>query len=539
MHELSSGTLSPQQRAWMRVTRPIGLLDGTALLAAPSDFAKEAIERALRDPITDALSRRLGRTVSLAVKVDTAVPAPSRPVPPTEHAPTFSVPVTGTLAWSSTESQVGQHSLEPVRESDGAPAEHQAADDETTGTESPGSEPEQAATPGIEQAEESSAGDSAAPEHSDDQRGESAEPQGQGEGQQPFTAPKHAPPTSQTRLNSKYTFDTFVIGASNRFAHAAAVAAAEAPARAYNPLFIWGESGLGKTHLLHAVGHYTQRLFPGMRVRYVSTEEFTNDFINSLRDDRQVAFQRRYRDVDVLLVDDVQFLEGKEGTQEEFFHTFNTLHNSNKQIVVSSDRPPKGLRTLEDRLRTRFEWGLITDIQPPELETRIAILRKKAAQDRLAAPAEVLEFIAARIERNIRELEGALIRVTAFASLNRQPVNVSLAEVVLRDLIPDSRTPEITAPTIMAVTAEFFGVTIDDLCGPGKTKALAQARQIAMYLCRELTDSSLPKIGQSFGGRDHTTVMYADKKIRKEMAERRRVYDQVQELTSRIKQQSS
>ena len=220
---------------------------------------------------------------------------------------------------------------------------------------------------------------------------------------------------------------------------------AEAPARAYNPLFIWGESGLGKTHLLHAVGHYAQRLFPGMRVRYVSTEEFTNDFINSLRDDRKVAFQRRYRDIDVLLVDDIQFLEGKEGTQEEFFHTFNTLHNSNKQIVVSSDRPPKRLETLEDRLRTRFEWGLITDIQPPELETRIAILRKKAAQDRLAAPAEVLEFIAARIERNIRELEGALIRVTAFASLNRQPVDVQLAEIVLRDLIPDSHAPEITA----------------------------------------------------------------------------------------------
>ena len=247
------------------------------------------------------------------------------------------------------------------------------------------------------------------------------------------------PSSSQSRLNEKYIFDTFVIGASNRFSHAAAVAVAEAPARAYNPLFIWGESGLGKTHLLHAVGHYTQRLFPGMRVRYVSTEEFTNDFINSLRDDRKVAFQRRYRDVDVLLVDDIQFLEGKEGTQEEFFHTFNTLHNSNKQIVVSSDRPPKRLETLEDRMRTRFEWGLTTDIQPPELETRIAILRKKAAQDRLAVPGDVLEFIAERIERNIRELEGALIRVTAFASLNRQPVDTQLAEIVLRDLIPDSR----------------------------------------------------------------------------------------------------
>ncbi|MFR9730600.1 chromosomal replication initiator protein DnaA [Saccharopolyspora sp. MS10] len=608
--ELSSGTLSPQQRAWMRVTRPIGLLDGTALLAAPSDFAKEAIERALREPITEALSRRLGREVSLAVKVDTAVPAPTRPLaapearpepqvrtgspgrPGTPSRPETERPAGYGIAYESSpyiaagppsypapsrrpeafggpahpsgalpEEQGGQYPAAPYSYSGGAQYAAESSYSGETQYSSPNAQ-YPAAENGAEAQPEPdryaeqqwpTAHDSAA-DHDEADVEEDSEPEetvptewptfGRGHHVeqhppgQPFTAPKHAPPTSQTRLNAKYTFDTFVIGASNRFAHAAAVAAAEAPARAYNPLFIWGESGLGKTHLLHAVGHYTQRLFPGMRVRYVSTEEFTNDFINSLRDDRQVAFQRRYRDVDVLLVDDIQFLEGKEGTQEEFFHTFNTLHNSNKQIVVSSDRPPKGLRTLEDRLRTRFEWGLITDIQPPELETRIAILRKKAAQDRMAAPAEVLEFIAARIERNIRELEGALIRVTAFASLNRQPVDVQLAEIVLRDLIPDSQTPEITAPTIMGVTAEYFAVTIDDLCGPGKTKALAQARQIAMYLCRELTDSSLPKIGQSFGGRDHTTVMHADKKIRKEMAERRRVYDQVQELTSRIKQQS-
>ncbi|MDQ3154515.1 MAG: chromosomal replication initiator protein DnaA [Actinomycetota bacterium] len=474
VQELSSGTLSAQQRAWMRVTRPIGLLDGTALLAAPSDFAKEAIERALREPITTALSRHLGRDVSLAVKVDHPLPIP--PELPTDGAASH-------LPMSTEDGDGG----EEVDEEGDALATVTEIWPTFAGPSSP----------------------------------------------QPTKAPN-----SQTRLNEKYTFDTFVIGASNRFAHAAAVAVAEAPARAYNPLFVWGESGLGKTHLLHAVGHYAQRLFPGMRVRYVSTEEFTNDFINSLRDDRKVAFQRRYRDVDVLLVDDIQFLEGKEGTQEEFFHTFNTLHNANKQIVVSSDRPPKGLATLEDRLRTRFEWGLITDIQPPELETRIAILRKKAAGDRLAAPDEVLEFIAARIERNIRELEGALIRVTAFASLNRQPVDVQLAEIVLRDLIPDAQSHDIGAPVIMAVTAEYFGLTLEDLCGPGKTKALAQSRQIAMYLCRELTDLSLPRIGQTFGGRDHTTVMHADKKIRKEMAERRRTYDQVQELTSRIKQRA-
>ncbi|MEU2256431.1 chromosomal replication initiator protein DnaA [Nocardia xishanensis] len=346
-----------------------------------------------------------------------------------------------------------------------------------------------------------------------------------------------APANSSASLNAKYTFETFVIGASNRFAHAAAVAIAEAPARAYNPLFVWGASGLGKTHLLHAAGHYAQRLFPGMRVKYVSTEEFTNDFINSLRDDRKVAFKRRYRETDILLVDDIQFIEGKEGIQEEFFHTFNTLHNANKQIVVSSDRPPKQLATLEERLRTRFEWGLITDVQPPELETRIAILRKKARMDRLDVPHDVLELIASRVERNIRELEGALIRVTAFASLNGQPLDLPLAEVVLRDLMPDTAALEINAATIMAVTAEYFNTTLEELTGPGKARPLAQARQIAMYLCRELTDLSLPKIGQAFG-RDHTTVMYAEKKVRKEMTERRRVYDQVQELTARIKQRS-
>ncbi|MDT5352112.1 MAG: chromosomal replication initiator protein [Mycobacterium sp.] len=355
-----------------------------------------------------------------------------------------------------------------------------------------------------------------------------------------FTNRSHNTPAGEptaVNLNRRYTFDTFVIGASNRFAHAATLAIAEAPARAYNPLFIWGESGLGKTHLLHAAGNYAQRLFPGMRVKYVSTEEFTNDFINSLRDDRKASFKRSYRDIDVLLVDDIQFIEGKEGIQEEFFHTFNTLHNANKQIVISSDRPPKQLATLEDRLRTRFEWGLITDVQPPELETRIAILRKKAQMDRLDVPGDVLELIASSIERNIRELEGALIRVTAFASLNKTPIDRSLAEIVLRDLIADAGTMQISAAAIMAATAEYFETTIEELRGPGKTRALAQSRQIAMYLCRELTDLSLPKIGQTFG-RDHTTVMYAEKKIRGEMAERREVFDHVKELTTRIRQRS-
>ncbi|MGW1211704.1 chromosomal replication initiator protein DnaA [Streptomyces sp. NPDC002499] len=352
---------------------------------------------------------------------------------------------------------------------------------------------------------------------------------------QPAPATRPGEPTA--RLNPKYLFDTFVIGASNRFAHAAAVAVAEAPAKAYNPLFIYGESGLGKTHLLHAIGHYARSLYPGTRVRYVSSEEFTNEFINSIRDGKGDSFRKRYREMDILLVDDIQFLADKESTQEEFFHTFNTLHNANKQIVLSSDRPPKQLVTLEDRLRNRFEWGLITDVQPPELETRIAILRKKAVQEQLNAPPEVLEFIASRISRNIRELEGALIRVTAFASLNRQPVDLGLTEIVLKDLIPggDDSAPEITSTAIMSATADYFGLTVEDLCGTSRGRALVTARQIAMYLCRELTDLSLPKIGALFGGRDHTTVMHADRKIRNLMAERRSIYNQVTELTNRIK----
>ncbi|MFV0134846.1 chromosomal replication initiator protein DnaA [Streptomyces sp. HMX87] len=350
-------------------------------------------------------------------------------------------------------------------------------------------------------------------------------------------APATGPGEPTARLNPKYLFDTFVIGASNRFAHAAAVAVAEAPAKAYNPLFIYGESGLGKTHLLHAIGHYARSLYPGTRVRYVSSEEFTNEFINSIRDGKGDSFRKRYREMDILLVDDIQFLADKESTQEEFFHTFNTLHNANKQIVLSSDRPPRQLVTLEDRLRNRFEWGLTTDVQPPELETRIAILRKKAVQEQLNAPPEVLEFIASRISRNIRELEGALIRVTAFASLNRQPVDLGLTEIVLKDLIPggEDSTPEITSTAIMSETADYFGLTVEDLCGSSRGRQLVTARQIAMYLCRELTDLSLPKIGALFGGRDHTTVMHADRKIRNLMAERRSIYNQVTELTNRIK----
>jgi chromosomal replication initiator protein len=342
-------------------------------------------------------------------------------------------------------------------------------------------------------------------------------------------------PVSDPQLTPKYTFERFVIGSSNRFAHAAAVAVAEAPAKSYNPLFIYGGAGLGKTHLLHAIGHYAGNLYPQARIRYVSSEQFTNEFINAIRDDRAGSFQRRYRDNDILLIDDIQFLEGKERTQEEFFHTFNALHNADKQIVISSDRPPKQIATLEDRLRSRFEWGLITDIQPPDLETRIAILRKKSSADGLNVPDDVLSFIASKVQSNIRELEGALIRVTAFASLNGSPIELALAEIVLKDLFPDQGSREVSVPLIMAETASYFGLTIEDLTGSNRSRLLVTARQMAMYLTRELTDLSLPKIGQAFGGRDHTTVMHATQKIRGLMRERRSIYNQVQELTNRVK----
>ena len=494
---LADGALSPQHRAWVGLTRPLGLVEDTALLAAPNEFAKDVLDTRLRPVIAAALSKAYGRDIRVAVTVQPPPAGDPAPAPSAEPV----APVELRVA------------PEPVDDGlDGGPGPYDRRADDR---------------------------------RADDLRsysGAFGDAYGQTDNVRPFPGrpPGDAgrPPAEPARLNPKYAFETFVIGASNRFAHAAAVAVAEAPAKAYNPLFIYGESGLGKTHLLHAIGHYAQHLFAGARVRYVSSEEFTNDFINSIRDSKAETFRRRYRDVDILLVDDIQFLEHKEGTQEEFFHTFNTLHNANKQIVISSDRPPKQLSTLEDRLRTRFEWGLITDVQPPDLETRIAILRKKAAQDRLAAPPDVLEFIASKISRNIRELEGALIRVTAFASLNRQTVDLSLAEVVLKDLIPADGGPEITGATIMAATAEYFGLTMEDLCGSSRSRVLVTARQIAMYLCRELTDLSLPKIGQMFGGRDHTTVIHADRKIRAQMPERRATYNQVAELTNRIKTRS-
>ncbi len=467
-------SIRPQQKAWIGLTRPLGLVEDTALLAAPNDFAKDYLENRLRPLIASVLSEELGRDIRVAVTVlapEAPGVAPANPVDP----------VNG--------------SGEPGEGDGGEWGEETWADDPAA----TGPHLSVVNHPGYR------------PRHSEDEI------------------------VRDSRLNPKYTFDTFVIGSSNRFTHAAAVAVAEAPARAYNPLFIYGDSGLGKTHLLHAIGHYARRLQPNLSTRYVSSEEFTNDFINSVRDDKMQAFQNRYRSVDLLLIDDIQFLERAERTQEEFFHTFNTLHNANKQIVISSDKSPRQLNSLEDRLRTRFEWGLISDVQAPDLETRIAILRKKAAQEGMSPPPEVLEFIASKIQSNIRELEGALIRVTAFASLNHQVVELGLAEMVLKDLVGENDAPEISAATIMAVTAEYFSVTIDDLVGSSRSRVLVGARQMAMYLCRELTNLSLPKIGEKFGSRDHTTVMHAERKIRAQMTEKMTVYNQITELTSRIK----
>ena len=562
--------VQPSQLAWLKLTRPLGLVENTALIATPNAFVKEQLETRLRPLVTHALSRELGRPIQLAVTVDPGSAAPPEPPPAPPSSP---------LSAGSPARAAAPPAAVPPRHA--VPAAHEAyapaapppaaargipqhgipqhgGPQPPAYSYQPAAYPPGAAGPGLDQ----QPGLAQSPRHQEPgtmgqeppdgqpqlsrhvareparQPGEPLRPDRPHQQHQQHQQEQGAPRPASARLNSKYTFETFVIGSSNRFAHAAAVAVAEAPAKAYNPLFIYGDSGLGKTHLLHAIGHYAQTLYPGLKVRYVSSEEFTNDFINMIRDGKQDGFRRRYRDVDVLLVDDIQFLENKEGTQEEFFHTFNTLHNASKQIVISSDRAPKRLVTLEDRLRSRFEWGLLTDVQPPELETRIAILRKKAIQEGLNAPADVLEYIASRISTNIRELEGALIRVTAFASLNRQGVDLQLAEIVLKDLIPEAQGPQINAATIMGQTAAYFGLSIEDLCGTSRSRVLVTARHIAMYLCRELTDMSLPKIGQQFGGRDHTTVINADRKIRSLMAERRSIYTQVTELTNRIKQQA-
>lgn len=485
-------TLTPQQRAYLRLMKPVVLVDGYALLSAPHQAAKNVIEESLSPHITALLSSHTGQPYALAVSV-----AAPEPEPAPEPVPEPVQPPSPEPSWQPTQSHVEAPAAgEQIPMGLDELAQMHAA-------QVAGSRREASAHPTVDR-------------------------------RIPREKPAHDP-DREASLNPKYTFENFVIGSSNRFANGAAVAVAENPAKAYNPLFIWGGSGLGKTHLLHAAGNYARVLQPGLRIKYVSSEEFTNDYINSVRDDRQESFKRRYRNLDILMVDDIQFLEGKEGTQEEFFHTFNALHQANKQIILSSDRPPKELTTLEDRLRTRFISGLITDVQPPDLETRIAILMKKAAADGTQVDHAVLELIASQFESSIRELEGALIRVSAYSSLINEPITMEVAQVALRDILPDEGDVNITADAIKDAAAEYFQVSLDQLVGAGKTRQVAHARQIAMYLCRELTELSLPKIGDEFGGKDHTTVMYADRKIRKEMTENRGTYDEIQELTQVIK----
>jgi chromosomal replication initiator protein len=549
IRERLATSLSPQQNAMLNLTRPIGLFEDTAVLEAPNEFTQTVLESRMRRVLAEALSQRFGRDIRVAVQVEDAPPSTAEEAGDEPMRRPWSAVDASRVAEEDRESQDraddGRSAFGVRADAGAAPWDREAGDEPAGRDELPplravepvvdrGAPEDWSSTPWPQEPADSGPGAGVAAVLPFDS--------GNGDRSAARPAAREAAAFAERRpagldpgLNAKYVFDSFVIGNSNRFAHAAAVAVAEAPARAYNPLFIYGESGLGKTHLLHAIGHYAARMFPNVRVRYVSTEEFTNEFINLVHSGRAEDFRRRYRDIDFLLIDDIQFLERAERTQEEFFHTFNTLHNASKQIVITSDRAPKKLTTLEDRLRTRFEWGLITDVQAPDLETRIAILRKKAWGERLQVPDAVLEFIASKVQTNIRELEGALIRVTAFASLNKQQVDLPLAELVLKDLISDEQGPQITAAIIMAATAEYFSVTMEELQGSNRSRTLVNARQIAMYLCRELTELSLPRIGASFGGKDHTTVMHAVKKITNLMSERRATYTQVTELTARIK----
>ncbi|WP_432790192.1 chromosomal replication initiator protein DnaA [Brevibacterium sp. K11IcPPYGO002] len=539
--------LTSHQKGFLSLAVPKALVDNAlVLLAVRDEHTRRTIETRLLGPLTREFSKVLEFEVTFGFVVDPELDVPIRfedligeptPGPQVPIDPVTSTSVTGTPEPTPAEA------AEPVRPT---PADHSTPESAQPNQGQPGQSQPATQPPNTQmpQAQTSAPPATQMP---------TEQPQAPAESEMtdremkiaeataaPMSPPVDAPGVAQ--LNPKYTFDTFVIGASNRFAHAAAFAVAEAPAKAYNPLFIYGDSGLGKTHLLHAIGYYATQLFPEIRVKYVSSEEFVNDFINTIGSSKtsnalRPAFQRRYREVDILMIDDIQFLQGKDATVEEFFHTFNALHNEAKQVVITSDQPPKMLKGFEERLRSRFEWGLLTDVQPPDMETRFAILRRKAAAEQLDVPDDVLEYIASRVSSNIRELEGALIRVTAFANLNDQQIDVSLAETVLKDFITPDDTPAVSAADIMGQTAAYFSLTLDDLCGTSRSRTLTTARQIAMYLCRELTDLSLPKIGQAFGGRDHTTVMHANKKIRTQMAERRAVYTQVTELTNRIKQQ--
>lgn len=467
-------------RIWFEPTAGLGFKDGVYLVGVASDFAKDWIDTRFRTMIADAVAQAVGEPVPCEVVVS---PELSRSM---------------------------HHDVSRDEPTSGSPSASPGTDGGATGGDPDGGRPSPRG--GV---------------------GGSRDSRSPGSRKQAITQTDHD--STPTGLIEKYTFDTFVIGSSNRFAHAAALAAAETPGTQYNPLFIYGGVGLGKTHLLQAIGQYALSHSPGLKVRYVTLETFTNDFINSLRDDSIEGFKAKYRTIDILLIDDIQFLQKKEQTQEEFFHTFNTLYDAQKQIVITSDRHPKGLVTLEDRLVSRFEWGLITDIQPPDLETRVAILQKKVRADGIVlADDDVLMTIASRVPTNIRELEGCLTRVVAFSSFTKRPIDADLAREVLKD-IPETATTRVTIDLILSSVADFTGISVTEIIGDKRTRPVVESRHLAMYLARELTDASLPKIGDRIGGRDHTTVLHAVEKITKLMQQDRSMYNRVQRLTTKIK----
>ncbi|MDO5723132.1 MAG: chromosomal replication initiator protein DnaA [Flaviflexus sp.] len=477
--------LSDSQTAFLRLCYPLAAVDDVFSIAVGSDFIKSWISEKAETDMTEKLRAILGRNLRIEISVDPSLgeshqsEAPETPAPPIASAPLPSAPVADA-------SYAPSAPAAPSQPSAGAPRQ------------TPQPAPRQAPLPEQITADHQCAG-----------------------------------------LNPRYTFDSFVTGESNRFAHATSFAVGEAPGMAYNPLFLYGDSGMGKTHLMHAIGNYALSLYPDLKIRYVSAEEFTNDFINAMRDGTLPAFKDSYRTIDILLIDDIQFIGGREKTVIEFFHTFNSLSNANKQIVISSDVAPHLLHGFEERMLSRFASGITANIFPPDLETRIAILEKKAAYESMAVPRDINEYIATKITTNVREMEGALRRVTAFADLTKQPIDIGLATMVLKDLIADPNSLKITSGLIMAETVNYFSITLEELTGPDRTRALVLARQIAMYLCRELTDLSLPQIGNLFGGRDHSTVLHANKKISTLMAQKQDVYNQVSELTTRIKHTAS
>ena len=540
--------VTARQRGFVNLAQPQGLMGSSRLIIeVPNKLTRAVFEEQISASFRAALHEAFGPSTTALFDVNESM-LPVEPASqdvfqgerevPVEHQPTPSI----TTASVHPETPAGSRAFEYYTEPHPGPDHYEVpADEQVTCPSMHALEAERAGFPSVQQPAPTAPVEAPSPrEYPTPSFVPDAPAVPEAQQVHPHEDPENAPTwDSSARLNPNYTFDTFVIGQSNRFAHASAFAVAEQPGIVYNPLFIYGGSGLGKTHLLHAIGHYTKYLYPNLRVRYVNSEEFTNDFINSIRDDEGSSFKQIYRNVDVLLIDDIQFLAGKEATMEEFFHTFNALYNHQKQIVITSDLPPKQLTGFAERMRSRFGSGLNVDVQPPELETRIAILRKKAQNEILPVRDDVMEYIASHVTANIRELEGALIRASAAASMKKppEPITLTEAETYLKDLLSDTGGAEITSALVLATVAKYFDVSIEDMQSKSRTRTLTNARQVAMYLLRELTEMSLPRIGNDLGGRDHTTVMHAVRKVSAQMAERQTIFNQVTELTNLIRQE--